>query len=161
MAAALNIAQQSQSSGFKEFISVIDSKGTSVSGLRNILCDYMQVPQEKTCQMAKLTMSLNKAALLTFQAWHHRTPGIVGVLFGKTKGDKSKRWTCVTIIIDESFDDIIKIAPERPGMEGLRPVGVCLAGAAADTGSGIAWCRKLLDDHLPTSTLAIASLLSF
>ena len=151
MAAALSMAAQSTNK-FEEVLSVTDAKGpnsTSLSGLNNLLDSYMQPQVEQSCKMAKAAITLNKAALLTFQAWHHQQPGIVGLLFGKTRTEKSKRWICCTVIVADSFEQLFREAPGKIPLMGLRPVGVCFAAGEDDeeaTKSALPWSRKCLDD---------------
>lgn len=82
--------------------------------------------------MATMSVALHKPAVMCFQCWHYRSPGLVGVLLARESG---KRRVCVSIVVDKDLNAPLESEKIKRacGDYGLHICGVILGGVADDS----------------------------
>lgn len=83
-------------------------KGASQESLElceDITRNFLKSSSKEEEKTATCKTSLQKAAVVSFQTWNDRLPGIVGVCLVEAK---SKRWVCPNIVVAKSFDELLQ-----------------------------------------------------
>ena len=130
----------------------------SLQSLPNVLGSVLFPPTEVVPKLPSSSVGVNKAAVISFQTWYLRTPGLVGMLFGHVKGVKSN---FETLLVADSLEELLasdkvsRLRQER----GVHPVGVIMAGHSCEEDKfeqAAAWCQICLDQGAKAAMCVLA-----
>lgn len=102
-----------------------------LAAYEDVTAELVTVDAEQMAQLPACATSFNKAAVMTFQTWQQRLPGIVGICLGETKGSRT---SSTNIVVGKSFEvlfasETLKKFRTEHNLQGL---GVILAGSHSD-----------------------------
>lgn len=144
---AMDIARKTGASDIGRLIGDSVGAGKQLSSLNNVLSDMFVEPKLETATVPSSKICLQKAALITFQTWAYREPGLCGVLMGMRPKPGKPQIACAKVIVASSVEDIL--GDPRVKQLGLFPVGVALCGDAGEDDRlslGQRWCTELLGE---------------
>ena len=164
---AINIAEQSGVSDLQNVIggdgagSSTDSKAPNpLASLPDITSSLLEVAHVNGPEVQKSAITLQKAALSTFQTWTMRSPGQVGLLLGGQ--NKSKKWAAKHLIVSREMDSICTNPKVKSVCQsaGLSCVGMVMTGDNSDMRDlAKTWCKHFLNDDLKVCACVFVPLL--
>lgn len=146
---AIHIADQSGTTDVKTLLSTEHDGG--LASLPNVLHTVLQTEPAAHASVRKANISVQRAAVITFQTWAMKNPGLVGVLYGEGKKGKARKAT--RIIVAKSFEGLVD-DPKTAKLcetESLQPLGVVICGDGNDGGTkalACKWCAPFLTAEL-------------
>lgn len=92
------------------------------------------------------TVVCQKAALVSFQSWTFRSPGIVGIMLGSLQSH-SKRTACYSIVVGNAYQEVLsnENVPVACEHEGLSPCGLVFCATDDDAKDRATALEFLLD----------------
>ena len=97
----------------------------------DVTAELVTANSEQMAQLPACATSFNKAAVMTFQTWQQRLPGIVGICLGESKGNRA---SCTNIVVGKTFEVLFasETLKKFRTEQNLEVLGVILAGCHSD-----------------------------
>lgn len=134
----------------KEGASEDDKAFGHLASLPNILDEVLFPEPTVQAKLPSGKVGLHKAALVSFQTWYLRTPGLAGIVFGQAPGRAGQKSKFVTLLVAESLEKLLaddKVSKLRRDRE-VHPVGIVMAGHSEEEDKFLElkkWCKICLD----------------
>ena len=130
---------------------------SSASSSQDITSSLLVKPKHFGPSRPASATSLQKAAILSFQTWCNRAPGLVGLLLGSKS---AKRTNASCLVVAQSFEELIS-SPEVQAVctnESVFPCGVVLEGEECcgdERPAARAWLSHLAESQGLESALCV------
>ena len=120
---------------------------TSLSTSTDITSSLLVHPKESVPAKPSSTTSMQKAAVLSFQTWAIRAPGIVGLMMGNKT---PKRKNALSIVVGRDFEELMGSSAIKTfcAQETVFPLGIVMQGVdcnEADRQTAKALTSRLLE----------------
>lgn len=126
----------------------------------DITLSLFQVEKKEGPPLPSSSSCLPKAAVFSFQTWHTRAPGIVGILLGVPK--KKGGDVCCSVIVGTSFGQLFEDSKVETicSKDGMHICGVIFAGVRTnqqDYDTAVQWTSHILSKGCSPVTCVMAT----